>query len=54
MSTITPAQHTQSPEPLASSAIYRMTVAQYEQMANVLGDARVELIDGYVSVFPTR
>jgi Uma2 family endonuclease len=48
MSTITPAQHTQTPEPLASAAIYRMTVDQYEQMAKVLGDARVELIDGYL------
>jgi hypothetical protein len=53
MSTITPAQHTQSPEPLASSAIYRMTVAQYEQMANVLDGIEIGIIP-VVSVFPTR
>ena len=47
MSTSTPTQNTQAPEPLPSPAIYRMTVAQYEQMAKVLRDARVELIDGY-------
>ena len=27
---------------------YRLTVAQYERMADVLEDARVELIDGYL------
>ena len=48
MSTSTPTQHTQAPEPLASPAIYRITVDQYELMGKVLKDARVELIDGYL------
>ncbi len=36
------------PPPLASSAVYRMTVDEYEAMAEagILRDSRVELIDG--------
>jgi Uma2 family endonuclease len=35
-------------EPLASPAIYRMTVDEYERMEGVLDDPRVELIAGYL------
>jgi Uma2 family endonuclease len=45
MSTITP---TQSTPPLASPEVYRFTVDEYERMAGVLDDPRVELIDGYL------
>jgi Uma2 family endonuclease len=45
MSTITP---TQSIPPLASPEVYRFTVDEYERMAGVLDDPRVELIDGYL------
>jgi Uma2 family endonuclease len=48
MSMSTPTQHTQAPGLLASPAIYRITVDQYELMGKVLKDARVELIDGYL------
>ena len=34
--------------PLASPAVYRMTVDEYERMEGVLDDPRVELIDGYL------
>jgi Uma2 family endonuclease len=34
--------------PLASPEVYRMTVDEYERMAGVLNDPRVELIDGYL------
>jgi Uma2 family endonuclease len=47
MSTITPTQSTPSP-PLASPDVYRFTIDEYERMAAVLDDSRVELIDGYL------
>ncbi|HKI16574.1 MAG TPA: Uma2 family endonuclease [Isosphaeraceae bacterium] len=47
MSTITTTQPTVL-EPLASPALYRITVAEYERMTGVLNDPRVELIDGYL------
>ncbi|MGO9917286.1 MAG: Uma2 family endonuclease [Isosphaeraceae bacterium] len=47
MSTITPTQQSVL-EPLASPVLYRITVDQYERMTDVLNDARVELIDGYL------
>jgi Uma2 family endonuclease len=47
MSTITPTQPIPS-GPLASPEVYRFTVDEYERMAGVLDDPRVELIDGYL------
>ena len=44
MSTITPMQSTVMP-PLASPDVYRFTIDEYERMAGLLDDARVELID---------
>ena len=34
--------------PLASPAVYRISVDEYERMAGLLDDDRVELIDGYL------
>src|SRR6516165_2847179 len=34
--------------PLASPEVYRLTIDEYERMAGVLDDPRVELIDGYL------
>jgi Uma2 family endonuclease len=34
--------------PLASPAVYRISVDEYERTAGLLGDDRVELIDGYL------
>jgi len=48
MSTITPSQLTSPPAPWASPDVYRMRVDEYERMAGVLDDPRVELIDGYL------
>ncbi len=48
MSTMTAIQPTPAPEPVASLSLYRFTVHEYERMAQVLDDPRVELIDGYV------
>lgn len=48
MSTIAPPQSPPSPPPWPSSDLHRFTVDEYERMADVLEDARVELIDGYV------
>src|SRR5437762_6857026 len=49
MSTMAPAQSTVlAPPPLASPAVYRISVEEYERMAGVLNDDRVELIDGYL------
>jgi Uma2 family endonuclease len=48
MSTITPAQSLQSPAPLASAALYRFTVYEFERIADSLDDDQVELIDGYI------
>jgi Uma2 family endonuclease len=47
VSAITPTQSTSLP-PLASPEVYRFTVDEYERMAGLLGDLRVELIDGYL------
>ena len=35
-------------DPLASPAVYRISVAEYERMTGILAEARVELIDGYL------
>jgi Uma2 family endonuclease len=49
MSTVTPTQPSFSPPPpLASPAVRRITVREYERMAGALDDDRVELIDGYL------
>src|SRR5260221_465985 len=50
LSTITSAPPTPSLAPLASPDVYRMTVDEYERLAeaDVLDDDRVELIDGYL------
>jgi Uma2 family endonuclease len=48
MSTITPTQPMPSPAPLASPAVYRMTVDEFERIADSLNDDHVELIDGYI------
>lgn len=37
-----------APPPLASPAVYRISVHEYERMAGILDDDRVELIDGYL------
>jgi Uma2 family endonuclease len=52
MATIAPSRPRKSParSPLALPDLYRLTVDQYERMADagVLNDERVELIDGYL------
>jgi Uma2 family endonuclease len=48
MSTITSAQSLPSPAPLASPAVYRMTVDEFERVADLLVNDQVELIDGYI------
>jgi len=50
MSTITPTPSLPSPAPLASSAVYRFTVDEFERIADSLDDDQVELIDGYIVV----
>lgn len=47
MSTTTTTQSL-PPPPSPSLAIYRLTVDEYERMAGILDDPRVELIDGYL------
>ena len=48
MSTLAPSALMESPAPLASPAVYRITVDEYEAMAEagILRDPRVELLDG--------
>jgi Uma2 family endonuclease len=48
MSTITSAQSLPSPAPLASPAVYRLTVDEFERVADLLVNDQVELIDGYI------
>ena len=48
MSAITPSQSFQSPAPLASPAVYRFTVDEFERIADSLDNDQVELIDGYI------
>jgi Uma2 family endonuclease len=48
MATITPPQPAPSPAPLASPAVYRMTVDEFERIAGSLNNDQVELLDGYV------
>jgi Uma2 family endonuclease len=48
VSTITPSQSLQSPAPLASPAVYRFTVDEFERIADSLDNDQVELIDGYI------
>jgi Uma2 family endonuclease len=48
MSTITPTQSPPSPAPLASPAVYRMTVDEFERIAGSLDNDQVELVDGYL------
>ncbi len=47
MSTISTTQATPAP-PLAAPEVYRFTVDEYERIADLLDDSRVELINGYV------
>ena len=48
MATIIPTQPTVSPAPLASPAVYRMTVDEFERIAGYLDNDQVELVDGYL------
>jgi Uma2 family endonuclease len=48
MATIIPTQPAPSPAPLASPAVYRMTVDEFERIAGSLNNDQVELLDGYV------
>ncbi len=48
MATVTEVQLAPPPDSMTSLSLYRFTVDEYERMAAVLDDARVELIDGYV------
>jgi len=48
MATITPTHPTVSPAPLASPAVYRMTVDEFERIAGSLDNDQVELVDGYL------
>ncbi len=48
MSTIASTQSSQSPARLASPAVYRFTVDEFERIADSLDDNQVELIDGYI------
>jgi Uma2 family endonuclease len=48
MSAITPAQQTTLSAPLELSAVYRMTVDEFERVAGSLDDDQVELLDGYL------
>jgi Uma2 family endonuclease len=48
MSATTPAQSLQSSTPLASPAVYRFTVDEFERIADSLDNDQVELIDGYI------
>jgi Uma2 family endonuclease len=48
MATIIPTQPAPSPAPLASPAVYRMTVDEFERIAGSLDNDQVELLDGYV------
>ena len=48
MATIIPTQPSASPAPLASPAVYRMTVDEFERIAGSLNNDQVELIDGYL------
>jgi Uma2 family endonuclease len=48
MAAIIPAQPTILPAPLASPAVYRMTVDEFERIADSLDNDQVELVDGYL------
>lgn len=48
MSMITPSQSMPSPPPLALPPLYRMTVDEFERIADALDDDKVELINGYI------
>ncbi len=49
MSTIAPAQPAAlAAPPLASPAVYRISVDEFERMVGILNEERVELIDGYL------
>jgi hypothetical protein len=45
MSTVTPAQSSPPSIPLASPAVYRMTVDEFERVADLLRSDQVELIE---------
>ncbi len=47
MSALAPS-HFIPPPPLASPAVYRMTVDEFERIADSLDDDHVELLDGYI------
>ena len=40
--------HPGAPPPLASPSVYRMTVDEFERIADALNDDQVELVDGYI------
>ena len=48
MSSISAIPCTPFSDAIASLSLYRFTVDEYERMAGVLDDPRVELVDGYV------
>ena len=48
MAAIIPSQPTISPAPLASPAVYRMTVDEFERIAGSLDNDQVELVDRYL------
>ncbi len=48
MSAITPQQLSPALPPLASPAVYRMTVDEFERIADSLDNDHVELLDGYI------
>jgi Uma2 family endonuclease len=48
MSTIVPSQSLPLMAPLASPVVYRMTVDEFERIADSLDDDHVELLDGYI------
>jgi Uma2 family endonuclease len=48
MAAIIPGQPTILPAPLASPAVYRMTVDEFERIADSLDNDQVELVDGYL------
>ena len=54
MATTTHTQPAPPPAPLASPAVYRMTVTEFERIAGLLNNDQIELVDGYVLTKRTR
>src|SRR6516225_4869601 len=44
----TPPQGLSPPSPLASPIVYRMTVGEFERIADYLNGDHIELVDGYL------